>query len=70
MLRSIRWRLIISYLFLALLAVGVVGLATYQLAEKYAENREIEGLRGNAKAIALQAEPLMWPRLNHNDLKV
>ena len=60
MFRSIRWRLIISYIFLALLVVGVVGGITYQLAKNYAETREIQGLRANAQAIALQAEPLMF----------
>lgn len=60
MFRSIRWRLIISYIFLALLVVGVVGSITYQLAENYAETREFQGLRANAQAIALQAEPLMF----------
>ena len=33
MFRSIRWRLIISYIFLALLVVGVLGSITYQLAK-------------------------------------
>ena len=60
MFRSIRWRLIISYIFLAVLVVGVVGGITYQLAKNYAETREIQGLRANAQAIALQAEPLMF----------
>lgn len=60
MFRSIRWRLIISYIFLALLVVGVVGSVTYQLAKDFAENREIQGLHANAQAIALQAEPVMF----------
>jgi len=60
MFRSIRWRLIISYIFLALLVVGAVGSITYQLAENYAETREIQGMRANAQAIALQAEPMMY----------
>ncbi len=60
MFRSIRWRLIISYIFLALLVVSVVGSLTYQLAENYAGNREVQGLQANAQAIALQAEPLMY----------
>ncbi len=60
MFQSIRWRLIISYIFLALLVVGVVGSITYQLAVTYAETRELQGLRANAQAIALQTEPLMF----------
>ncbi len=60
MFRSIRWRLITSYIFLAVLVGGVVGGFTYQLAKNYAEIREIQGLRANAEAIALQAEPLMF----------
>jgi len=59
MFRSIRWRLILSYVFLALLTVGVVGAVTYQLAENYIQFRETEGLRANAQAISSQAEPLM-----------
>ncbi|HBY06419.1 MAG TPA: hypothetical protein DEH22_00985 [Chloroflexi bacterium] len=57
---SIRWRLIFSYVFLAVLSVGVVGAITYQLAETYAQTRESAGLRANAQSIALQAEPLMY----------
>ena len=60
MFRSIRWQLIISYIFLALLVVGFVGSITYQLAKTYAENRELQGLRANAQAIALQAESMMY----------
>jgi signal transduction histidine kinase len=69
MFRSIRWRLILSYVFLALLSVGTVGSITYQLAENYAENREIQGLRANAQAIALQAEPLMYSRFGLYELQ-
>ena len=69
MFRSIRWRLIISYMFLALLVVGAVGAITYQLAENYIEFREVEGLRANAQAIALQAEPLMRTRFGYLDLQ-
>ncbi|MFN2234544.1 MAG: HAMP domain-containing protein, partial [Anaerolineales bacterium] len=60
MFRFIRWRLIISYMFLALLVVGVVGTITYQLAKNFAESREIQALRANAQSISLQAEPMMF----------
>jgi signal transduction histidine kinase len=69
MFRSIRWRLIFSYIFLALLVVGAAGMITYQLAENYAENREIQGLRANAQAIALQAETLIYSPLAQYDLQ-
>jgi len=69
MFRSIRWRLILSYMFLALLSVGVVGAITYQLAVNYIQFRETEGLRANAQAIALQAEPLMRSPLRRFDLQ-
>jgi signal transduction histidine kinase len=69
MFRSIRWRLILSYVFLALLSVGTLGSITYQLAKNFAENREIQGLRANAQAIALQAEPLMYSPFGRFELQ-
>ena len=69
MFQSIRWRMIISYVFLAVLVVGVVGSITYQLAEHYAETREIQGLQANAQAIALQAEPLMYSPFGIRELQ-
>jgi signal transduction histidine kinase len=69
MLQSIRWRLIISYIFLALLVVGVVGSITYQLAQNFVENRELQSLRANAQSISLQAEPLMFSPFAHIQLQ-
>ena len=69
MLQSIRWRLIISYMFLALLVVGVVGSITYQLAQNFVENRELQSLRANAQSISLQAEPLMFSPFAHIQLQ-
>ena len=69
MFRSIRWRLIISYILLALLVVGVVGTITYQLAKNYAETRELQRLRVNAQAIAQKAELLIYSRFGMFDLQ-
>ncbi len=68
MFHSIRWRLIFSYMVVTLIAVAVVGSVSYQIVENYVQNREIEGLRANAQAIAKQAYPFLWPVVQRNEL--
>jgi signal transduction histidine kinase len=61
MFRSIRWRLVLSYVFLILLTLGVVGAVILERVEGYVERQELEYLTTNAEAVAQQAQALMWP---------
>jgi len=61
MFRSIRWRLVFSYVLLISLTLGVVGVVILHLVESYVERQEIEYLTDNANAVAQQATALMWP---------
>lgn len=61
MFRSIRWRLVISYVLVTLLTVGAAGGLTLSLVRRYVEQRVVEDLTANADSVAIQAEPLMWP---------
>jgi signal transduction histidine kinase len=60
MFRSIRWRLVISYVLVTLLTVSTVGVLTLSLVKRYIEQRVVEDLSANAESVAQQAEPLMW----------
>ena len=44
MFRSIRWRLVISYVLVTLLTVSAVGVLTLSLVKRYVEQRVIEDL--------------------------
>lgn len=68
MFHSIRWRLILSYILLTLLAVGAVGALTYQIVDTTMTQQESNSLHANAEAVAAQAESLMWPIINHFEL--
>ena len=59
MLKSIRWRLVISYLFLAVVIVATVGLLAMWAAGRYVQRQEIEHLTTNAQNIAEQAASLL-----------
>ena len=61
MFESIRWRLVLSYLFLILLTLGVVGGIVLRLVEGYMARQEREYLSANAEAVAQQAGGLLWP---------
>jgi signal transduction histidine kinase len=67
-LRSIRWRLVVSYVLLALLAVSVVGFISLTLLRNSLEQQELTGLTTNAEAIARQAFLRMGPLARHSDL--
>jgi signal transduction histidine kinase len=61
MFRSIRWRLVVSYVLLALLTVSLVGVLTLSLVKRYVEQRVVDDLTANAESVARQAAALMWP---------
>ena len=63
MFRSIRWRLVLSFAFLTLLTVTLVGVLALSLVQRYVGQQETEQLRTNADAVARQALPLVWPSL-------
>jgi signal transduction histidine kinase len=69
MFHSIRWRLVLSYLFLIMLTLGVVGAVILRLVEDYAEQQESEYLAANAEAVARQAMSLMGPIIRQSDLQ-
>ena len=69
MFRSIRWRLIFSYVLLTLLTVSVVGVLALSLVKRYVGQQEIEHLTANAEAVARQAVPLMQPVVRQRELQ-
>jgi signal transduction histidine kinase len=69
MFHSIRWRLVLSYLFLVLLVLSVVGAVILRLVRDHAERQEWEYLNANAEAVAHQASSLMWPIIRQSDLQ-
>ncbi|UCC62749.1 MAG: HAMP domain-containing histidine kinase [Anaerolineae bacterium] len=69
MFRSIRWRLVLSYVFLILLTLGVVGVVILQLVGDYVERREVEYLTANAEGVAHQARSLVWPVVRQSGLQ-
>ncbi len=69
MFRSIRWRLILSYLFLILLTLGVVGGVILRLVEDYVQRQEREYLAATAEAVAQQAGELLWPYVRQAELQ-
>jgi signal transduction histidine kinase len=69
MFRSIRWRLVLSYVFLILLTLGMVGAVVMRLVEDDLKRREESYLVANAKAVAQQARSLMRPALRQTALR-
>lgn len=69
MFRSIRWRLVFSYVFLVLLILSLVGAMILQLVQDYVEQQEREYLTANAQAVARQAHALMWPLIQQRELQ-
>jgi signal transduction histidine kinase len=63
MLRSIRWRLVLSYLSLTLLTVTAIGLLSYSLIQRNIATQERDALRSSAQVVARQAEGYMSPNL-------
>jgi len=69
MFRSIRWRLVASYVLLTLLTVSLVGVLALSLIKRYAEEQSQDFLQANAEAVARQALPLMQPTVRPADLE-
>jgi len=69
MFRSIRWRLVLSYVLLTLLTVGVVGVLALSLVKRYVGQQEVEHLTANAQAVARQAMALMRPVVRQGELQ-
>ena len=61
MFRSIRWRLVASYVLLALLTACLVGVLAMSLVKRYVEHQAVEEMEANAEAVARQALSVMWP---------
>ncbi len=68
MFRSIRWRLVASYVLLTLLTVSLVGVLALSLIERYVKEQEQSYLTENAQAVAEQALPLMRLPARHTEL--
>jgi len=69
MFRSIRWRLVLSYVLLTVLTVSLVGVMGLSLVRRYIGQQQAEYLTANAEAVARQAESLMWPIARHAELQ-
>ena len=69
MFRSIRARLIASYVLLTLLTVGLVGTLALVLVQRRVQRQEVAQLRENAEAVARQAEDLIGPVPRLGDLQ-
>jgi len=69
MFRSIRWRLVASYMLLAGLAVGLVAGLALSLIQRHARQQEVDYLTANAQVVARQAAPLLWPRASAYSLR-
>ena len=63
MFRSIRWRLVASYVLLTLLTVSLVGVLALSLLKRYVEGQEQQYLRANAETVARQALPMVQSAL-------
>jgi signal transduction histidine kinase len=61
MFRSIRWRLVASFMLLTLLTVTLVGVLSVSLLRRYVEGQERDYLTANAEAVAQQAIAHMRP---------
>jgi len=68
MFRSIRWRLVLSYVILTLITISVVGVLTLEIIEQHALQQERENLQNNALGLTQQALPLMWPVVRQDEL--
>jgi signal transduction histidine kinase len=68
MFRSIRWRLVASYVLITLLTVSLVGALTLSLVRRDIRQQETNQLTANAQAIASQALPLMQPVVRQAEL--
>lgn len=68
MFRSIRWRLVASYVLLTLISVSVVGMLATEIVRRSVQEQEINDLQANADSLAQQLFPLM--RIRRNSLQI
>lgn len=68
MFRSIRWKLVISYVILATFTVSLIGLVSVEIVRYYANQQQLSQMQANARAIADQAAPLLSPIIRIQDL--
>jgi signal transduction histidine kinase len=66
---SIRWRLVLSFVFVALVIVGLSGLMAIVGIGQYALAQEGQYLTFNAQAIATQAQQFMSPTIDKSQLR-
>ena len=59
--KSIRWRLVGSFILIVVVAIGIVGAVSVVLFGHFVERRETAYLQSNAAAVARQAWPLLVP---------
>lgn len=68
MFRSIRWRLVTSYVVLTLITIGVMSLLAQWAVSRYAQEQEIASLTTNAESISQQVYPLMLDKIDTGEL--
>lgn len=68
MFHSLRWKLVLSYVILAVFTVSVVGLVSVEIWRYYANQQQLNQLKENAQAIARQAAPLLTPVVRYYEL--
>lgn len=61
MFRSVRWRLVASYVLLTAVTVSLFGVLALSLVGRYVDQQELAAMQANAEAIARQSESLLWP---------
>lgn len=66
---SVRWRLVLSYVLLTVMAVGLVGALALTIMQQFARTQTRAQLQSNARAIAKQIAPLMQPSPRTTDLQ-
>ncbi|MEZ4771525.1 MAG: hypothetical protein R2844_24310, partial [Caldilineales bacterium] len=62
MFKTIRWRLVASFVAVTLLTVGLIGVLALALFQRQTTSQEMQFMRANADAVARQALPLMDAR--------
>ena len=69
MFKSIKWRLIASYVVLTLLTVSVLGTLAFSFVHQSIKKQETDFLTSNAETIANKASQFFWPFLRISELK-
>jgi signal transduction histidine kinase len=69
-MRSIRWRLVASYMLLTLLTASLVGALVLSLLNRYSDQQETDNLTANANVAAQQAASFMRPTVREGELQL